>query len=76
MRSTPIFRIVRVSRPERRTTHFHYDEGIGTKGRGFLAHKYRHVGQRPADDNSVSLSGQSWRGLDEAQWRGHGKGLH
>ncbi len=31
--------------PEARTTLFHYDEGVGTKGSGFLAHEYRHVGQ-------------------------------
>jgi len=30
---------------ERRTTLYHYDQGIGTKGHGFLAHEYCHVGQ-------------------------------
>jgi kynurenine formamidase len=31
--------------PEQRTTLYHYDEGIGTRGYGFLAHEYRHAGQ-------------------------------
>ena len=31
--------------PEERTTLYHYDEGVGTRGHGFLAHEYRHVGQ-------------------------------
>jgi len=30
---------------ERRTTLFHYDEGVGTQGHGFLAHQYSHIGQ-------------------------------
>jgi kynurenine formamidase len=30
---------------EVRTTLYHYDEGVGTKGHGFLAHLYSHVGQ-------------------------------
>lgn len=30
---------------EARTTLFHYDEGVGTQGHGFLAHEYRHIGQ-------------------------------
>lgn len=30
---------------EVRTTLFHYDEGVGTQGSGFLAHEYRHIGQ-------------------------------
>jgi kynurenine formamidase len=30
---------------EQRTTLFHYDEGVGTEGHGFLAHEYRHIGQ-------------------------------
>jgi len=31
--------------PEKRITLYHYDEGVGTRGSGFLAHEYRHVGQ-------------------------------
>jgi kynurenine formamidase len=31
--------------PEERITLYHYDEGIGVRGSGFLAHEYRHVGQ-------------------------------
>jgi len=31
--------------PEERITLYHYDEGIGLKGHGFLAHEYRHTGQ-------------------------------
>ncbi|WP_394821704.1 cyclase family protein [Pendulispora albinea] len=31
--------------PEERITLYHYDEGVGTRGSGFLAHEYRHVGQ-------------------------------
>jgi kynurenine formamidase len=30
---------------EVRTTLFHYDEGVGTLGHGFLAQEYRHIGQ-------------------------------
>ncbi|MDO9353498.1 MAG: cyclase family protein [Solirubrobacteraceae bacterium] len=30
---------------EERTTLYHYDEGVGTQGHGFLAHEYRHIGQ-------------------------------
>jgi kynurenine formamidase len=30
---------------ELRTVLFHYDEGVGTRGSGFLAHEYRHIGQ-------------------------------
>ncbi len=30
---------------EERTILYHYDEGVGTLGHGFLAHEYRHVGQ-------------------------------
>jgi kynurenine formamidase len=30
---------------EQRTTVFHFDEGVGTHGHGFLAHEYRHIGQ-------------------------------
>jgi kynurenine formamidase len=30
---------------EQRTTIFHFDEGVGTAGAGFLAHEYRHIGQ-------------------------------
>jgi kynurenine formamidase len=30
---------------EVRTTLFHFDEGVGTSGAGFLAHEYRHIGQ-------------------------------
>lgn len=30
---------------EERTTLFHFDEGVGTQGSGFLAHEYRHIGQ-------------------------------
>src|ERR1700712_693680 len=30
---------------EQRTTLFHYGEGVGTEGHGFLAHEYRHIGQ-------------------------------
>jgi kynurenine formamidase len=30
---------------EDRTTLYHYDEGVGTQGHGFLAHEYRHIGQ-------------------------------
>jgi len=31
--------------PEQRITLYHYDEGVGTKGAGILAHEYRLVGQ-------------------------------
>ena len=31
--------------PMRRETLFHYDQGVGTQGSGFLAHSYTHVGQ-------------------------------
>lgn len=31
--------------PEERVTLYHYDEGVGARGRGFLAHEYRLVGQ-------------------------------
>jgi kynurenine formamidase len=31
--------------PEERTTLYHYDEGVGLRGSGFLAHEYRHAGQ-------------------------------
>jgi kynurenine formamidase len=31
--------------PMRRETLFHYDQGVGTLGSGFLAHSYTHVGQ-------------------------------
>ena len=31
--------------PARRTTLFHYDEGVGTVGSGGLLHEYTHVGQ-------------------------------
>lgn len=31
--------------PEERTVLYHYDQGIGTKGSGFLAHEYRLAGQ-------------------------------
>lgn len=31
--------------PERRTTLYHYDEGVGTMGAGILSHEYRFVGQ-------------------------------
>ncbi|WP_134495497.1 cyclase family protein [Microvirga pakistanensis] len=30
---------------EERITLYHYDEGVGVKGHGFLAHEYRHAGQ-------------------------------
>jgi kynurenine formamidase len=30
---------------EERTALFHFDEGVGTLGDGFLAHEYRHIGQ-------------------------------
>lgn len=30
---------------EERITLYHYDEGVGRSGSGFLAHEYRHVGQ-------------------------------
>lgn len=30
---------------ELRTTLYHYDEGVGRDGHGFLAHEYRHIGQ-------------------------------
>lgn len=30
---------------EERVTLYHYDEGVGKKGHGFLAHEYRHPGQ-------------------------------
>ncbi|MDB5551842.1 MAG: cyclase [Rhizobium sp.] len=30
---------------EQRTIPYHYDEGVGTRGSGFLSHEYRHVGQ-------------------------------
>jgi kynurenine formamidase len=30
---------------EQRTILYHYDEGVGTRGSGFLSHEYRHVGQ-------------------------------
>ncbi len=30
---------------EARTVLFHYDEGVGERGAGFLAHEYRHIGQ-------------------------------
>ena len=30
---------------EERTVLYHFDEGVGTMGTGFLAHEYRHVGQ-------------------------------
>ncbi len=30
---------------EERTVLYHFDEGVGTMGSGFLAHEYRHVGQ-------------------------------
>lgn len=30
---------------ESRRTLFHYDEGVGSAGHGFLAHEYRHIGQ-------------------------------
>lgn len=30
---------------EERTLLFHYDEGVGSIGHGFLAHEYRHIGQ-------------------------------
>ncbi|MDQ8045156.1 MAG: cyclase family protein [Solirubrobacteraceae bacterium] len=30
---------------EERTTLFHFDEGVGTDGSGFLAHRYSHIGQ-------------------------------
>jgi kynurenine formamidase len=30
---------------EERTTLFHFDEGVGTDGAGFLAHRYSHIGQ-------------------------------
>jgi kynurenine formamidase len=30
---------------EVRTVLFHYDEGVGERGSGFLAHEYRHIGQ-------------------------------
>jgi kynurenine formamidase len=30
---------------EERTTLFHYDEGVGSLGHGFLAHQYNHIGQ-------------------------------
>jgi kynurenine formamidase len=32
--------------PAQRTTLYHHRKGIGTLGHGFLAHEYRHVGQR------------------------------
>lgn len=31
--------------PEERVTLFHYEEGIGSRGTGFLAHEYRMAGQ-------------------------------
>lgn len=31
--------------PERRTTLYHYDQGVGLRGHGFLAHEYKLVGQ-------------------------------
>jgi kynurenine formamidase len=31
--------------PASRETLYHYDAGIGSKGHGFLAHRYSHVGQ-------------------------------
>jgi kynurenine formamidase len=30
---------------EKRTVLYHFDEGVGTMGAGFLAHRYSHVGQ-------------------------------
>ena len=30
---------------EQRTVLYHFDEGVGSMGAGFLAHEYRHVGQ-------------------------------
>ena len=30
---------------EERETLFHFDEGVGSVGTGFLAHRYTHIGQ-------------------------------
>jgi len=30
---------------EQRTIRYHYDEGVGTRGRGFPSHEYRRAGQ-------------------------------
>lgn len=51
--------------PAQRTTLFHYDEGVGTKGKGFLAHEYRHVGQWGTHVDPPAHFVQGLRHLDE-----------
>ncbi|WP_378941214.1 cyclase family protein [Mesorhizobium sp. ANAO-SY3R2] len=47
------------------TTLYHYDEGVGTNGSGFLAHEYRHVGQWGTHADPPAHFVRGLRHLDE-----------
>ncbi len=51
--------------PEERTTLYHYEEGLGTRGSGFLAHEYRHPGQWGTHVDPPAHFVQGLRYLDE-----------
>ena len=50
---------------EVRTVLFHFDEGVGERGSGFLAHEYRHVGQWGTHMDPPSHFVREGRTLDE-----------
>ena len=50
---------------EERTVVFHFDEGVGTTGHGFLAHEYRHIGQWGTHMDPPSHFVRDGRAMDE-----------
>lgn len=50
---------------EERTVLFHFDEGVGTTGHGFLAHEYRHIGQWGTHMDPPSHFVRDGRAMDE-----------
>lgn len=50
---------------EERETLFHYDEGVGSHGTGFLAHRYTHIGQWGTHVDPPAHFARGGRFLDE-----------
>jgi kynurenine formamidase len=50
---------------EERTVLFHFDEGVGSAGHGFLAHEYRHIGQWGTHMDPPSHFIREGRAMDE-----------
>ena len=50
---------------EERTVLFHFDEGVGTTGHGFLSHEYRHIGQWGTHMDPPSHFVRDGRTMDE-----------